>query len=431
MTRFTDTKFNAAFFDSGLFYSARASIAGNDAPTGDASSRSVELAEHESTTRPHADGVLVLHGDFSSLAESGAGTEDLLGAYNFIAVEATGSEITPGIGSEIAQDGLIDDAGGNGNEAKLVGFVDGTSNTIFFATNNVVDSVNVKYTFSNADDDSVAGAILADRGGQAERVVAINAAGGWDPGVGLFEFPQTETANGSTTLKFDTDVVDVVTDNKDPELLAADAVAGGTGKDARLADITDGTSNTLIVGRTDGSAASSVVEEVAVKYTMFDGEGDGLPLGGNGPDRLARVDDRGMHYLQIDSGILDVGDLLVDLGADDRVSSESGPYTLADGIEGDASKNVANGPAGEENLSGNVNNIDLWVGAVVLDVGDVLIGVDAADDDGNLPVQTRTAGGGTTLQAEPDGQANGIIAVLIGLSTDIPGPLDNSSLTLD
>jgi hypothetical protein len=258
---------------------------------------------------------------------------------------------------------------------------------------------------------------------------AINAAGGWDPGIGFFDFPQTETANGSTTLKFDTDVVDIVTDNKDPELLVADAVVGGSGKDARLADISDGTSNTLIVGRTDGSTTSNVVESVTVKDTVFDGEGDGLLLGGYDADRPARVDDRGMHYLQIDGGILDVGDLLVDLGADDRVSSESGPYTLADGIEGDASKNIAIG-AGEENLNGNVNNIDLWVGAVVLDVGDVLIGVDA-NDDGNHPAQTRTSGGGTTLPADPDGQANGIIAVLIGLSADIPGSLNDSSLPLD
>ncbi len=41
------------------------------------------------------------------------------------------------------------------------------------------------------------------------------------------------------------------------------------------------------------------------------------------------------------------------------------------------------------------------------------------------------AGGSTTLQADPDGQANGIIAILIGLYTDIQGPLDSASLALD
>jgi len=196
-----------------------------------------------------------------------------------------------------------------------------------------------------------------------------------------------------------------------------------SGNDTRLADVTDGTSNTVMFGMTDGSAASNVVESMAVKYTMFDEDGDGLLLG-NGAGRLARVGDLGMHDLQIDGAVLDVGDLFVDLGADDRVSGDSGPYTLADGIEGDVSKNAANGPAGKENLNGDIENIDPFVGMVVLDVGDVLSGVDAAADDGTDRLQTRTAGGSTTLQADPDGQANGIIAVLIGVSTDIQGPLD-------
>lgn len=188
-----------------------------------------------------------------------------------------------------------------------------------------------------------------------------------------------------------------------------------SGKDARIAGVTDGTTNTLMFGRTDGSGASNVVEDVAVKYTMF--EGDGLLLGGNAADRLARVDDLGVHSVLRGGDVLDVGDLPVDLGADGRVSSDSGRYSLANGIDGDASRNI--------------NNIDLWVGAVALDVGDVLIGVDAAADDGNDPVQPRAAGGSTTLQADPDGQANGIIAVLIGVSVDIQDLLNNGSPTLD
>jgi hypothetical protein len=232
--------------------------------------------------------------------------------------------------------------GGNGNEIKVVGFVDGTSNTIAFATTNVMESVNVKYTlFSNGEDDPVV------------------------------------------------------------------TVSDGVG-DASLTDITDGTSNTLAVGRIDGSAASSVIESMAVKYTMFDGGADGLLLDA---DRLARQADLGMHSALRGGDVLDVSNLSV-------VLSNTGD-------------SVANGPAGEENLYGNVNNIDAWVGGVVLDVGDVLVGFDDGVDNSNDSSRTRTAGGSTTLQADPDGQANGIIAVLIGLYTDNQGPLDNASPALD
>jgi hypothetical protein len=192
---------------------------------------------------------------------------------------------------------------------------------------------------------------------------------------------------------------------------SSDVTNGTTGAvgDTRLTDISDGTSNTLAFGRTDGSAASNVIESTAVQYTMFDGDGDGLLLGGNGADRLVRQDDI-MHSALRGSDVLDAGDL---------------PVVLSN-----TSKNAANGPTGQENRDGDIENIDPFVGMVVLDVGDVLIDADA-DDDGNHPVQTRTAGGSTSLQADPDGQANGIIAILIGLSTDNQGPLDNGSPALD
>jgi hypothetical protein len=165
-----------------------------------------------------------------------------------------------------------------------------------------------------------------------------------------------------------------------------------------------------------------VVEDVAVKYTMFDAGGDVLRVEGNGPDQLVHRDSVGNDSVLRGSDVLDVGD---------RVSSDSGPYTLADDIDGDASKTVATGPAGKEDLSGNVNNIDQWVGGVVLDVGDILSGVDAADADGNDPLHAPTAGGSASLQADPHGQANGIIAVLIGLNTDTQGPLSDAGLPLD
>jgi len=100
----------------------------------------------------------------------------------------------------------------------------------------------------------------------------------------------------------------------------------------------------------------------------------------------------------------------------------------ADG-QADGLNNVANVPAGSENLDGNINNIDAWVGGIVLDIDDVLGDVDAAG--GNAAVQTRMAGGSANIQLEPDGQANGIIAVLIGVSADDQGPLNNPGLALD
>ncbi len=142
---------------------------------------SIELVEHESATRPHADGALLLHGDFSSLVDTdaaiAAATEELFGNYNFLRIEPTSSEVDSGVKSRFADEGLIGDTGDSlvatallhgdfsslaendagGNEAKIVGFVDGTSNTVAFAENNVVENVNVKYTFSGAEDDPLAG----------------------------------------------------------------------------------------------------------------------------------------------------------------------------------------------------------------------------------------------------------------------------------
>jgi len=168
-----------------------------------------------------------------------------------------------------------------------------------------------------------------------EVAYAISAAGGWDP-TSLSEFPRTEPANGSTTLPI---------------------------------GFTDGTSNTVMFGRTDDDGMSNVVEDLSVKYTMFDEGRDVLLPGGNGADRLVHVADLGVH------SVLHGGD--------------------------------------------------------VLDVGDALIGFDDAADNSNDSQHTRTAGGSTTLQADPHDHANGIIAVLIGVSADIPDPLNNGSLPLD
>ncbi len=166
----------------------------------------------------------------------------------------------------------------SGKDAKLADITDGTSNTLIVGRTD--GTSNTALDASNK-----------------EPAYAINASGAGDP-IYLFEFPRTDEANCSTN--------------------ATTGTVSDSGNDARSAGIKDGLSNTLMVGeRIDGSAASNVVEDVAVKYTMFDGEGDGLLLGGNGADRLVGVDELGMHDLQIDGAVLDVGDLLVDLGADD------------------------------------------------------------------------------------------------------------------
>jgi hypothetical protein len=271
-------------------------------------------------------------------------------------------------------DGLLP---GGGNGVGLTDIADGTSNTIAFASSDG-SAANLLETMANDDNALFKGS-----------VVTINASGGWDA-LHLFEFPQTDEADDGTSATIG-------------------AVSDG-GDDARSAGITDGLSNILMVGRTDGSAANNVIEAGSVKYTMFDGADDGLLLGGNGADRLARMDDTGMHSVLRSDDMLEVGDL---------------PVVLSD-----TGNDVTNGPAGTENLNGNINNIDLWVGGI-LDVGDVLVGFDDGVDNSNDSPQPRTAGGSTTLQADPDGQGNGIIAILIGLHTDNQGPLDSASLALD
>jgi hypothetical protein len=638
MTMFTGTTFSDASFDSGLFDSALSDLtpglAGNDVPTGDAGDRSVELAEHESATRPHADRAMLLHGDFSSVVDTdgkagtdsvvevehvsglkadsnevavegltgrdddisleptrfesvarphsdgvvllhgdfdslvdtdaaiAAATEELFGNYNFVRIEPTTSALesvrsmVDGHGKDANVVGFADGTsntvvfaerhalsgaegdglllgGGNGNETKVVGVVDGTSNTIGLATNNVVESLNVKYTFSNPEDDPVAGAARMANADYCGDGASLRDDDLLDVGDLLFGragdksvtadggdgFVESAASAGVTRPHAD----GVVTNNNDPETLgtviddtydgtsstfvdgtdrvaknALASRAGGevisadsyviidptgtisdSGKDARLADITDGTSNTFALARTDvvntnlletmpdisdggGGDARSVGVSDGLSNTLMIGERsaasnaiasdpssevdnsfvasldmDTRNVVGTelqtliGADRHARVDDLGMHYLQTDGAFLELGDLFVDFGADDRVSRDSRSYTFADGIEGDVSKDVASWPTGKESLNANIDNIDPFVGMVVLDVGDVLVGFDDGADNGNDSRQTRTADSGTPLPADSDGQANGIIAILIGLYTDTQGPLDSASLALD
>jgi hypothetical protein len=446
--------------------------AGSDPPTDDARDGSIELVEHESATRPHADEVLVLHGDFSSLVDSdaaiAAATEELFGNYNFLRIEPTSSEVDSGVKSRFADEGLIADTGDSlvatallhGDFSSLVD-TDGKAGTDTVIEvdpivlepgqhkeelvgrlkydSEVVDYISLEPTrFENVTRPHSDGGVLlhGDFSSLVDTDAAIAAA--TEELFGNYNFVRSEPTASELLVGGAGGAGSVLVSRASGEVVGSDSyVTNGTtgtvsdsGDDTRIAGIADGLSNTIMFGTTGGSAASNVVEAVATKYTMFDGDGDGLLPGGNGADRLVRVADLGVHSVLHGGDVLDVSDLSVDLGAGDRVSTDSAPYTLADDIEGDVSENVANGPAGKETLNGNINNIDLWVGDV-LDVGDVLIGFDDAVDNGNDSQQTRTAGGSTALQADPDGQANGIIAVLIGLIADIPGPLDNVSPTLD
>lgn len=319
MTTLTDTKFNQARI---------VSAAAGEPPV-------PEIL----ITRPHADSVVTDNKDPDSMVDTSAERIASMDGSDGLATNARDNRIEskPGAGffgglgdntfdigagvhgrivaaphedlGSYVTDGTTGTVNSSGNHVRLTDITDGTSNTIAFAR---TDGNATSLLETMADDDS---ALFKGS------VVNINAGGGWDPTI-LFESPQTEAADDST---------------------------------AHRTGISDGTSNTIMIGEL--SATGNVIENVAAKYTMFDGEADGLLLGGN------------------------------------------------------------------------INNIDAWVGGIVLDVRDVLGGVDAAD--GNAPVQTRMADGSANLQPEPDGQANGIIAVLIGVSSDDQGPLNNGGLALD
>ncbi len=182
---------------------------------------SLEPAGFESVTRPHVDGVMLLHGDFSSLVDSepavAAATEELFGNYNFIRIEPTTSDVGQESRSKVsyeigdASDSLVEmpllhgdtrspadtHAAGTNTEqllgaynfvvaeptapefiadAALIGntrgtsvgmadISDGTSNTILFATNNVLSDLGVKYTLSGAEgDDLLPGSDVLDVG---------------------------------------------------------------------------------------------------------------------------------------------------------------------------------------------------------------------------------------------------------------------------
>lgn len=146
----------------------------------------------ESMTRPHADGVMLLHGDFSSLVDAGTGT----------------AFAGDGLGSSHSV------AGGSG--ARLADISDGTSNTIMFrnaidrdATDNVIESVGTKYTLleTMADDsDNLLHAKNDDHLPRGNMLDVCDLLIGFDAAVAnVVDDARTSTPDGSALIQADRD----------------------------------------------------------------------------------------------------------------------------------------------------------------------------------------------------------------------------------
>jgi hypothetical protein len=151
----------------------------------------------------------LLHGDTRSPADTqaaGGDTEPLLGAYNFVIAEPTASEFA-------ADEALIGNTRGPG--ARMVDISDGTSNTILFADSNVVESLSVKYTLSDADRDDLlpVGDAALDLNDLfiGDAVLDLNDLFIRDAAVDNGnDVPRTGTADGGASIKADHPVSDVM-----------------------------------------------------------------------------------------------------------------------------------------------------------------------------------------------------------------------------
>jgi hypothetical protein len=263
----------------------------------------LDPAGFNSVIFPNYDGVILLHGDFSSLVDSepavAAATEELVGDDSFIRIEPA----APDVGQE-------------------------SGSSVSYEIGNPGDSL-VEMPVPHGDTASPADTHTEQLLGAYNFVVAEPAAPDV-PGMG---------AGGDVSAFLHGDFSTYVTNG-------TSGTVSYRGNDAKIANISDGTSNTILF------AENSVVESVAVKYTLSGAERDDL--------------------LPVDAAL--------DLN-------------------------------------------DLFIGDAALDLNAV--------DNGNDVQRENTPDGGASIHAHGDGQANGIIAVLIGVTTDSPGQVDNASLALD
>jgi hypothetical protein len=480
MTTLTDTTFNHA-----PIVSAAVELIASDPLDAGASTDAAagtdhawgahERDAHEGVTRPHADGVVTNNNDPESMRSAGDGRLDSKpGVNGFITPDnlpdvfvrtippaASGRDAlaTHSGGDVLGNDWVTNDPTGaaspSGNDAGLASIPDGTSNTVPFAR---TDGSATNLLETMADDDN---------GLFKGSVVSFHASGGWDP-THLSELPRTGEANGSTNATTGT-VSDSGNDGDAGNNVAKGPAGENTPNAAKdhFLDVDGSVALQTDPGGSadgiDGDAGNNVANDIFFKTDAApengndsqrtraaggstalqadpDGpadsiDGDAGKNVANGPAGESTLNAGVDWFFDLDGVVLDVGDVL--RGPGDN-SNDSPPTRRAggsaslqadpDGLEGDVGNNVANGPDGKEALHGNIENIDPFVGMVALDVGDVLVDI----DDSNGPVQTHAASGGSTApQADPGGQANGIIAILIGLNTDSPDPLNNTSLPLD
>ena len=163
----------------------------------------------------------------------------------------------------------------------------------------------------------------------------------------------------------------------------------------------DGTGNTL-ANEIQGNTGANVLSGLAAADTLRGGGGGDLLLGGDGDDVLVAADFE---------DTLAVGDdTLVGGAGADRFVFEEGPITGLDRIRD------FNAPLGD-----------------VIDVTGVLVGFTAGLRRKQFLKTTTTLDGSTTIQADLDGTAGGVLfkdlVVLEGVSTDIDGLIANGSLS--
>jgi serralysin len=213
----------------------------------------------------------------------------------------------------------------------------------------------------------------------------------------------------------------------------ADSMNGGTGNDIYEVDESgDKVSETSASGGTDRvdssityTLGSNLENLTLANGRTIDGTGNSLNnsiTGGDGDNVLS-----GLVGNDTLAGA-DGDDQLLGGDGADLLQAAAGADTLAGGAGSDRFAFDADGLDGRDLIT----DFTSAPGGDILDVSDLLVGFDPSTSNINKFLQTTVADGATFVQVDANGGGNSFVdmAVLVGVTTDVMGLLNNGSLVL-